>query len=295
MGQITLAEQRDRLVGQLQGQGAMIVPLLPKHVRFETVVAQMQKYLHENPKLMEATPASIFWSFVHAAEIGLSVGNFFGEGYVIPYRKKGQMRAQFIPGYRGLIKLAYQSTLVSLISAHVIYEADTFDVDFGRDQEVVCKPALGMQHPGSVVAAYCKIRLSTGATKHDVLPVWRLEAIRRSAPGSSDQGSPWNTHTDEMYRKTVLRHALKDAPKSTEVDRALRLAEQEESELVEVESPDLPGVEARPAGAAEEGRAAKARQRLQERVTTINTTGTTSPEPQPAEQASQGEQEDLFT
>lgn len=263
MANITLAQARDGFLAQMQQAGNLIRGILPKHVQFEQVLAHMGTHLRENPKLLECSQASLFWAFVHAAELGLTIGGFAGEAYILPFRAKGSdtKRANFVPGYKGLIKLAYQSSFIAAIDAWVVYETDVFEVDLGKDANpVVYKPALGVSDPGKVVAAYCKTRLTTGATKHEVMPLWRLERVRRSSPGVSDASHPWNTHTDEMYRKTVLRHALKDVPKSSEIDRALALDDASERDDFEVA--EVPGLAAEP----DAGRAQRSRARVQERA-----------------------------
>ena len=199
---------------------------------------------------------------MHAAEIGLSVGDFFGEGYIIGFRQGGGTpRARFVPGYKGLLKLAYQSNLVAAVDAYVIYEKDRFEADLGKDTDpITYKPYLGLDHPGAVIAAYTRIKLSNGAVKHDLMPVWKLELVRKGSPGARDASHPWNTSTDEMYRKTGIRHALKDAPKSNELDRAIRLDEASESdEAFVTDNMTFPGEEPRQ---MQEGRAAESRNRV---------------------------------
>jgi phage RecT family recombinase len=237
-------------------------------VEFDQVLARMEQHLWENPKLLEATPSSVFWAFVHAAEVGLQVGGIFGEAYVIPFKKKGVAIANFVPGYKGMCKLAYQSTLVASIDAYVIYEDDVFEVDLGADvKPVTYKPNLSLalrKDRGEVIATYTKIRLANGAMKHDVLPRWRMDEIRRSSPGASNPDHPWNLHPDEMYRKTGLRHALKDAPKSNELDRALVLDERAEVESLEAhaDEPEIAGLDEQ----TDEGRAKQTRDRVQKRA-----------------------------
>ena len=274
MANITLAEAREGLVQQVQNAAAIIKPLLPAHVKFELVLAQMQKHLRENPKLLECTQASLFWAFVHAAEIGLSIGGFFGEAYILPFGNRGggqgPKRASLVPGYKGLVKLAYQSKLVACIDAWVVYDLDKFEVDLGKDENpIVYKPCLimdekALKESGNPIAVYTKIRLSTGSTKHDIMPLWKLERIRRGSPGGNDQGHPWNTHTDEMYRKTGLRHALKDAPKSNEGDRALYLAERDERDFEDDDVVQIPGLD--DGARSEEGRATQSKARVQQRA-----------------------------
>jgi recombination protein RecT len=262
-----VSQNRTSIMQQINGAKGLIVPLLPSHVDFDALVARMNKHMHENTRLLDCSPTSVFWSFVHAAEIGLSVGGYSGEAYILGYGNKqnpnGPKRARMIPGYKGLIKLAYQSSLVARVDAYVIYDRDVFAIDLGREKDRVhYVPYLGGEKPGNLIAVYTQIQLSSGAVKDHVMPLWRLEEVRRRAPSGADASSPWSTDRPEMYRKTGLRHALKDAPKSTEMDRALRLGEAAENEDDE-ELQDLPALEEQPSG---QGRAARSRQRIEQRA-----------------------------
>lgn len=284
MSNLVLSDARDRFMQQMEASAALVKPVLPSHVKFETLLGQMQKHLRENPKLLECSAGSLFWSFVHAAEVGLTVGDYFGEAYILPFANKrdanGPKRATFVPGYKGLIKLAYQSTLVKSINAFVIYETDVFQADLGKESSPVkYEPNLRVQQPGAVIAVYTKIQLAEGF-KHDILPLWKLEQIRKASPGIKNPDHPWNTHTDEMYRKTGIRHGLKDTPKSTELDRALRLDEASEMENAPEEAVDLPGFEEKIQG--DDGRASKSRARVQERAQAAQL-----PAPKPAAAAAQ--------
>lgn len=265
------AQARDEITRSIVGAKALIVPLLPKHVQFDALMAQMNKHLRENYKLAECTPASVFWAFVHAAEVGLVVGDYFGEGYILGFKNNKQpnapQRARFIPGYKGLIKLAYQSSLVNRIDAYIIYDRDYFVYDLGREHHRVSyKPYLGMEGPGNLIAVYTQIELSTGAVKDAIMPLWRLEEVRKRSRNGGEGSSPWNTDRPEMYRKTALRHALKDAPKSTEIDRALRLGDAAE-EIIngdEDDESEIPGLEDAPQ--PPQGRASKTRARVSEQA-----------------------------
>lgn len=232
MAENALATKRDAFMSRMEDAQSMIAPLLPRHVSLDKVLASMRKHLMENPKLLECSEASLFWAFVHAAEIGLTVGDFFGEGYVLGFHQRGssQKRARFIPGYKGLLKLAYQSNMVARVDAYVIYEKDTFVADLGKERERVSyTPYLGLDMPGEVICVYTQVELKGGVVKDHIMPRWKLEKTRKASPGGQDPDHPWNKYPEEMFRKSGLRHALKDAPKSNEQDRALRLEEQAES------------------------------------------------------------------
>ena len=75
-----------------------------------------------NPQLGQCTPASFLGAMMTSAQLGLEVNTPLGQAYVLPYRNKGTLEAQFQLGYKGLIDLAYRSGEVEVIQAHVVYE-----------------------------------------------------------------------------------------------------------------------------------------------------------------------------
>jgi len=232
---------RKSVTDQIEKARPLLLPMIPKHVNFDQLRARMEVELTEKPELLECTPKSLLWSFVRIVELGLSMGEAFGEAYIIPFKdKSGKKQAKFIIGYKGLIRLALQGTIVKAVNAWTIYERDLFVPNLGRN-EVGYQPFL-QGHPGKPIAAYAQFILGADKIfKHVVLPMWKLEQIRASSAGSHNPAHPWNTYTDEMYRKTALRNGLKDVPKSNELDKAIAADERAEQEEEAQFYPDIPG------------------------------------------------------
>ena len=49
----------------------------------------------QNPKLGDCSPASFCGAMLQAAQLGLEPNTPLGQAYLIPFRNKGQMEAQF--------------------------------------------------------------------------------------------------------------------------------------------------------------------------------------------------------
>ena len=86
--------------------------LLPKHVDFNRFLKSATLAAVRNPELTKCTANSVVTACVDAAELGLDFTPAKGYAFLVPYKGK----AQFIPGYRGLIHLALQSDAIELIS-----------------------------------------------------------------------------------------------------------------------------------------------------------------------------------
>ncbi len=83
-----------------------------------------------NPLLGRCDRASLVVAILNAQELGLSVDPILGEVYIIPYRNKTDLtyRAQLQIGYRGFIKLAYNTGIFKVIRVS--------DVRAGEEEKV---------------------------------------------------------------------------------------------------------------------------------------------------------------
>lgn len=153
---------------------------------------------------------------MQASQLGLEPDGVLGQAYLVPYRNRGQLEAQFQVGYRGYISLAMRSGQVKSISAEVVYEGDKFDYSFGTDQYLKHRPAL--KGRGEPVGVYAIAALDGGGHVFRVLSVDDVEGVRACSRAKDD--GPWVTHWNEMARKTAVRALAKYLPMSVELQRA---------------------------------------------------------------------------
>ena len=169
-----------------------------------------------------------------AAQLGLEPNTPLGQAYLIPYKNKGVDEVQFQIGYKGLIDLAYRSGEVELVQAHVVYENDTFECEFGLEPKLVHKPADSDR--GDPIKVYALFRTKSGGYGFDVMS---MDDVRRHAEKYSQAYksgfSPWKTNFEEMAKKTVLKRVLKYAPLKSDFVKAVTQDETIKSEI----SPDM--------------------------------------------------------
>lgn len=178
----------------------------------------------QDPKLLACTPASIYTALVIAAQLGLEPAGIRGEGYLIPFAGE----CKFMPGYKGLVKLAISSGLVEDISADVVFYGDFFKVIKGTSPRIDHEPLTGRvvgngEADPDIVAAYAIAKLKSGALKSEVLERWQLDKIRAVSKTSSSADSPWHLWPDEMSRKSAVRRLGKYLPAGRDYYRALAL------------------------------------------------------------------------
>ncbi|MDV8066412.1 recombinase RecT [Rhodococcus sp. IEGM 1366] len=186
---------------------------LPKHMDPDRMARIALTVLRQTPKLGECNPQSFLGALMTAAQCGLEPGPL-GEAYLVPYGRE----VTFVPGYRGLVKLAWQSNQLSSIAAHVVHERDTFKFSYGLDPTLVHEPAL--RDRGDVIAAYAVATFKHGGNAFEVMPIEDIEAIRKRSKASNN--GPWVTDWNQMARKTVLKRLSKWLPLSPEFADAIQ-------------------------------------------------------------------------
>ena len=109
---------------------------LPSVITPERFTRMVLSAISTNPKLGSCTPTSFLGAMMSAAQLGLEPNTPLGQAYILPYQNKGTLEAQFQLGYKGLIDLAYRSGEVELVQAHIVYENDTFECEFGLNAKL---------------------------------------------------------------------------------------------------------------------------------------------------------------
>jgi len=203
---------------------------LPKHITADKMLRVALSEIGRNPALQECTQVSLFQCIITASQIGLFPDSLLGESYLVPFnnRKKGNREAQLLIGYKGLIKLAYQSNQVVNITAKEVYEKDTFKYQYGLHPDLIHIPASSER--GNVIYYYAVARLANGGDAFEVMSRSDVEHhMTKYAKAFSSQSSPWQTQFDEMAKKTVIRKVLKLLPRSSEnLMRAIAIDERAE-------------------------------------------------------------------
>jgi recombination protein RecT len=210
-----------------------IAAALPKHIDADRMARIALTECRRVPRLLEADPRSLFGAIIQASQLGLEPGGVLGQAYLIPYWNKHRKcyEVQFMPGYQGLIELAYRSGMVVSVSVGAVYEGDDLDYAKGLTERLEHKPAFKTRDSKKLTHAYAIFRLKGGGTVWDIMPREVIEAHRQRSQ-AKDNG-PWITDYEPMAIKTVVRALCKFIPKSPEINSALmmeRMAEAGESQ-----------------------------------------------------------------
>lgn len=224
-----------------------LAAVAPKHLTPERLVKIALSATSRMPSLLACSPASILRAVMQGAEMGLEVGGLLGDAYLVPFQNKHTKltEAICIPGYRGLIRLARNSGQLTSIEAHVVYEHDIFELEYGLDARLVHRPNM-LAGRGEVTCAYAIARFKDGGHQIEVMTRADLDAIRGRSQAAND--GPWVTDTAEMQRKTVVRRLCKYLPLSPELVKALSV--EESMDRGELQTIDVSLIEETPTGEA---------------------------------------------
>lgn len=208
-------EQKPPTLAQLiERQKPEIARALPRHMNPDRMARIAVTVLRQTPKLAQCTPESFLGALMTCSQLGLEPGPL-GHAYLVPYKRE----VTFIPGYRGLVDLAYRSGQVATVKAQVVYEADEFDFEEGLDAYLKHKRSRAAD-PGKVIWVYALVKLKDGASNFVVMTVAEVEKIRKRSMAANN--GPWVTDWEAMAKKTALKQLSKWMPLSPEFNQAVQ-------------------------------------------------------------------------
>ena len=193
---------------------------LPSVITPERFTRMVLSAISTNPQLGSCTPQSFLCAMMSAAQLGLEPNTPLGQAYILPYKNKGTLEAQFQLGYKGLIDLAYRSGDVEVVQAHIVYENDTFECEFGLEPKLTHVPADSNR--GKAVKVYAMFKTKAGGYGFEVMSMDDVKNhAQKYSKSFGSSYSPWSTNFEEMAKKTVLKKCLKYAPLKSDFVRGV--------------------------------------------------------------------------
>ncbi len=204
---------------------AEISTALPGHIKPERLARIALTEFRKTPQLAKCNPHSFLGAVIQCAQLGLEPGSGLGHAYLLPFKQE----VQFIIGYRGMIDLARRSGQIISLQAHAVFEGDHFDFAYGLDERLEHVPTSNMESRGGLIAVYAVAKLKGGG--HQVEVMWKSEVDQIRSQSKAGNSGPWQSHYEEMAKKTVIRRLFKYLPVSVEMQKATMLDEQAEAGL----------------------------------------------------------------
>ena len=183
----------------------------------ERLLAEAVEAATKEPKILEATPKSLYLALMKCARWGLDIG----EGvYLVPLNLKNVgMTVEAWPSYHGLKALAIRQRIVTHMEEDAVYEGDDFEYARGLDPYLRHVPT-SVAKRGALRGAYTVIRLPGGARTFHFMELEDIEVVRAASrtwsPNQVKVCPPW------YAMKTVVRDWLSRQPKSGALGEALQ-------------------------------------------------------------------------
>lgn len=165
-----------------------------------------------NPKLLQANRQSLLNAGMTFAVLALEIDGVTGQGYLLPFKVKGELVVQPCIGYRGYNTLAARA--YTTISGEVVREGDTFEYELGTKQFVRHLPRL--DGAGRITAAWACAVSANRPPSIVVLGRRDIDAVMQKSPavrGGFD--TPWNDTLigfPAMSAKTAKRRLSRSMP-----------------------------------------------------------------------------------
>ena len=212
----------------IEGSKGEIARALPKHMDADRLARIAITVIKQTPALGQCDPLSLVGALMTSSQLGLEPGPL-GEAYLVPFGRQ----VTFIPGYRGLIKLAWQSGMLDTISANVVHANDQFEYELGLNADLKHKPARGER--GEPTEVYAVAKFKSGGYVFEVMSVKEVEDVRKRSKAS--KSGPWVTDWEAMAKKTVIKRLMKFLPLSPELRNVALAAEMDDSTRSEFKLP----------------------------------------------------------
>lgn len=179
--------------------------------------------VRKNPALTECTPASFAASLMACAELNLEPNTPQNLAYLIPYKRE----CTFMPGYMGLMELAYRTGNISTFHADVVYRKEVENGMFiyhkGLCPDIVHTIDLLSDYRSGgnsdIIAAYAVAVLKDGNRAFRLIDRNEIERARQKS--AKKTAGPWENEYAAMAMKTVIKRLCSWLRKTPELARAI--------------------------------------------------------------------------
>ncbi len=204
---------------------------VPKWLSVDRLLRIVFSSVLKTPKLLQCTTESLMNAVMQCAQLGLEP--ILGRAYLIPYKnnkKPGKpLECEFQPGYQGLVDLAERSGKIETVKAHVVYENDEFEIEYGLDERLIHKPKMDGNR-GKPIGSYTVWTRKTGVKTYtfmllaDIYRDFRSKSVAYNyAIRDKRTDTPWIENEPEMLKKSLVKRHSKLEPASVDFMEAVEI------------------------------------------------------------------------
>ena len=211
-----------KLGNYLEQKKPMLKKIAPKGADIDKIVALATFEAAKNEQLLECSPQSMYMALSKACQLNLVAGGVLHRSHLVPLwnKKSRSMEAELWIDYTGLMELVRRSGDIANFVARVVHEGEDFEHYFDLDDGEVLRHRPNYDGDvGEPKLAYAVCFFKDGQRQVEVMRKDQIESIRKNS--RSGKSGPWITHTEEMWRKTVIRRICKYLPLSAEAKTVL--------------------------------------------------------------------------
>ena len=196
----------------LEGKRQSLIKIAPPGTDVDRIIRVAMFEAVKNERLVQCSPASVYMALAKACELDLVAGGVLHRASLVPMwdKKSKGYNAELWIEYTGLMDLVKRSGEVAPFKAEVVYENDEFEHHFDLENGEVLKHKKCHDNPGDLLLAYAVCFFKDGQRQVEVMRKDQINKIRKSS--RSPESGPWAQHTEEMWRKTVIRRICKYLP-----------------------------------------------------------------------------------
>ncbi len=170
-----------------------------------------------------SNPDSLQSAIFNVAAIGISLNPASAYAYLVPRKVNKQPSICLDVSYRGLIKLATDTGVVTAMKAELVYQNDKFDYKGFHEKPDFSAQPFGDR--GELIGVYAMAMLVDGGVLVETMTIDEINTIRDDSEAykaALKEGmSSWQYTTNvwvkfytEMVKKTVIKRASKTLPPS---------------------------------------------------------------------------------
>ena len=212
-----------------------LVDALPAHLTPSRMSALVSVLAYRNPKILECVPESIITSLIQVGTLDLDLTPGMNEAHLIPrWNKdvvvngaKGARECTFMPGYKGLEKLAVRTGVVMYVDPCEVRKGDKFRVwRVDGEMHIEHEPAYQTGR-GEIEYVYTVAHMFDGKVTIEVMNADEVEEIHSRSEGARSarnknerETGPWVSDWKEMALKTVIKRHCKRFPRPSDPVKA---------------------------------------------------------------------------
>jgi len=210
MNQDLIIRDKNGLTEFLESYEKNIMSVIGDGVQFGRIMSLAVMALKATPALGNCTKDSFLKSLIESLIIGIEPNTPLDQAYLIPF--KGKVTLQL--GYKGLIRLAYNSGRIDSLYPVNVFEGDDFQVTRGTSPEILHTENYDCERSDKTFKfSYACVRMKDSTVPiFDVMTKKEVDLIRAKAQTQKI----WTPHYLEMAKKSVIKRITKIIPQSSE-------------------------------------------------------------------------------